>query len=663
MFASVLIANRGEIALRIARTARAMGIKSIAVYSDADRDAAHVGAADLAVPIGGARAGESYLDGAKILAAAAKTGAAAIHPGYGFLSENADFASAVDKAALIFIGPPAEVIRAMGDKAVAKKIAVEAGLPVVPGYHGGGQSDRIFARAAAEIGFPVLVKAVAGGGGRGMRVVATENELVSALAAARREAEAGFGDGRLILERYLDRPRHIEVQVFADGREEAVHLGTRDCSMQRRHQKIIEEAPAPHLPANTERAMTAASLALVRAVGYRGAGTVEFVVDRAGAFYFIEMNTRLQVEHPVTEAVTGEDLVVWQFRVAAGEALPKSQRQIKFTGHAIEARLYAEDPAKDFLPAPGRLDHLALPTQDADLRVDSGVAGGDQISIHYDPLIAKIVARGATREKALARLRGALAETRIVGPATNLQYLARLVAGRAMAGGRYDTGTVTARHAELTAPPRRPAASLLAAAAVAALRALDAGTRVPRDRHSPWVADKSGWRLSGGRPRVIVLEYQGLEIETAILTEAAGAWAVRAPGRDKIMNIHVTGSDSVYLSAGRRVELATVRTARGLQLFVAGLVGPLTLVDPLRPPRRAAAAAVGEGALVAPMPGRITKVAVKPGDRVAAGTLLMVVEAMKMEHGVTAHQAGLVSQVHYKKGDQVAKGATLVRLE
>jgi 3-methylcrotonyl-CoA carboxylase alpha subunit len=469
MFDSILIANRGEIACRIARTARGMGIRTIAVYSDADAGAMHVAACDEARRIGPAPPRESYLNGEAIISIARATGAQAIHPGYGFLSENAAFAEAVGAAGLVFIGPPPVAIRAMGSKSEAKLIMGRAGVPLVPGYHGKEQDDVRLAREADAIGYPVLIKASAGGGGTGMRVVDKRDEFASALAAARREAKSSFGDDAMLLEKYLTEPRHIEVQVFADAHDHCVHLFERDCSVQRRHQKVLEEAPAPGMRRERRSEMGAAAIAAAKAIGYVGAGTVEFIVDRSDAFFFMEMNTRLQVEHPVTEMITGLDLVEWQLRVAAGEALPLEQRQIEMRGHAIEARIYAEDPARGFLPSIGRIVHLRAPTPSMQVRIDTGVRAGDEISHYYDPMIAKLVVWGEDRGAALRRLRNALAAYQVVGVATNISFLQRLIAHHAFADAQLDTGLITRHHDALFPPAAPPDETTLAIAALAEL--------------------------------------------------------------------------------------------------------------------------------------------------------------------------------------------------
>jgi 3-methylcrotonyl-CoA carboxylase alpha subunit len=480
MFDKILIANRGEIACRVARTARRMGVRSVAVYSDADAGALHVEACDEAYRLGPSSPRESYLRGDRIIDIALRCAAEAIHPGYGFLSENADFAAAVAAAGLTFIGPPPGAIRAMGSKSESKRIVGNAGIPIVPGYHAAGQDDALLISEADRIGYPVLIKASAGGGGKGMRIVERRDEFIAALASARREAKSAFGDDSMLLEKYLTEPRHIEIQVFADTHGECVHLFERDCSVQRRHQKVLEESPAPGMTRERRAEMGAAAVATAKAIGYVGAGTVEFIVDRSGAFHFMEMNTRLQVEHPVTELVTGLDLVEWQLRVAAGEPLPLAQDALELYGHAIEARIYAEDPSRDFLPSIGRIAHLRMPPASAHVRIDSGIRAGDEISQYYDPMIAKLVAWGEDRGEALRQLRAALAECQVAGVATNIAFLQRLVAHEAFASGHIDTGLIARYRQDLLPPPRPPSAEVLALAAVAEY------LRMAGRVHLPW---------------------------------------------------------------------------------------------------------------------------------------------------------------------------------
>ncbi len=661
MFDSLLIANRGEIACRVIETTRRLGIRCIAVYSDADADARHVALADRAVRIGPAPARESYLRIPAIIEAARAEGADAVHPGYGFLAENADFAQACLDAGLAFVGPPPAAIRAMGDKGGARALAEAAGVPVLPGVTDEGLDDAALARAAARIGFPLVVKPVAGGGGKGMRIVAGEADLEAALAAARREAGAAFGDDRLVIERWLDRPRHVEVQLFADQAGNVVHLFERDCSVQRRHQKVVEEAPA--VPARLRARLAEATVALARAVDYVGAGTVEFLVGGEEDFYFLEMNTRLQVEHRVSEMITGLDLVEWQLRVAAGEPLPRGQDEIALSGHAIEARLYAEDPARDFLPAAGRIEHLDLPAPGDDLRIDAGVRAGDVVSPHYDPLIAKIVAWGTTRRRAIARLAAALEETCVAGPATNRDFLRRLLAHEAFAAGPVDTGFVGREIAALAPPPETPDPLVLAFAALDRLRRrADAAAREAResgDPTSPWHR-ADGWRLNA--PARVSLRFH----------DAAGAYRVIACPRDGggwRMAVGDAGFDLDAIEADGETVAARIDGVLRQARVVAGEGGVTVILD--REARRladddaAARADAGEsaaGRLVAPMPGRVVAVMVEPGARVARGAPLMIVEAMKMEHTIAAPADGRVEAVHFAPGARVEEGVELVTL-
>ncbi|MHA7873960.1 acetyl/propionyl/methylcrotonyl-CoA carboxylase subunit alpha [Roseivivax sp.] len=641
MFDRILIANRGEIACRVIETARRMGVGTVAVYSDADRDARHVALADRAVHIGPPAPSESYLDGERIIEAALSSGAEAIHPGYGFLSENPDFVEAVEAAGLTFIGPSADAIRRMGLKDAAKALMEEAGVPVVPGYHGADQDDALLAREAGRIGYPVLIKAVAGGGGKGMRKVEAEGDFAEALASARAEAKGAFGNAAVLIERFVTKPRHIEVQVFGDGTS-AVHLYERDCSLQRRHQKVIEEAPAPGMTPEMRAAMGAAAVRAAEAIGYKGAGTVEFIVDGSGGlspdgFFFMEMNTRLQVEHPVTEAVTGLDLVEWQLRVAAGAPLPLGQDEIPLQGHAFEARLYAEDVPKGFLPATGRLDHLRFPEG---ARSDTGVRSGDVITPYYDPMIAKIVTHGPTRAIALRRLARALSETEVAGTVTNLAFLGALAAHRGFAAGDVDTGLIDRDLDALTEVPELAAAHLAEAALIAA--GLD-GPATPQQGFALWQPLSQRLVLKrGGEDLVIYLRARGadrIEVElpgATVLAERLG---------------HAWRFDGMPAQGGvRHGERITVFAHHGIGLEV---------VDPLA----RAAAAHSADVIEAPMPGRVAQVLVAAGDAVEAGQRLAVLEAMKMEHGLKAGRAGTVAEVMVAEGDQVEAGAALLRLE
>jgi 3-methylcrotonyl-CoA carboxylase alpha subunit len=641
MFDKILIANRGEIACRIIQTAQRLGVSTVAVYSDADAGAKHVEMADQAVHIGGPAPRDSYLRGDAIIAAAKATGAAAIHPGYGFLSENPDFVAAVERAGLVFIGPSARAIRAMGLKDEAKRRMQAAGVPVVPGYLGDSQEPADLAAEAAKITYPVLIKAVAGGGGKGMRKVLDPQDFLQALASARNEAMTAFGNDAVLLEKYVEKPRHIEVQVFGDGTD-AVHLFERDCSLQRRHQKVIEEAPAPDMPAAMRQAMGAAAVRAAQAIGYKGAGTVEFIVDASAGlhpdrFWFMEMNTRLQVEHPVTEAITGVDLVEWQLRVASGESLPLRQGDLHINGHAFEARLYAEDVPAGFLPATGRLDHLAFP---ANARVDSGVRSGDSISPWYDPMIAKIIVHGPTRAIALAQLGRALAQTQVAGSVTNLAFLGALARHDGFRKGDVDTGLIERDLAALT---RVPVASL-AHSALAVL----AAANLP-------MAAQTGFSLWAPLCCSMQLTHQAQTIMARI--------AVLGPNHAQVTLDGETVS-AMRGDKGWQVEgspFTPVEVAAG-KIYVFAPEGQFVFapVDPLA--RDVVGAAAGNAAL-APMPGLVKALFVSAGQTVAAGDRLAVLEAMKMEHSLTAARAGVVAEVLVQEGDQVEAGAALILLE
>ncbi len=669
MFSKILIANRGEIACRVIKTARRMGIRSVAVYSEADAGARHVRLADEAVCIGPAAARESYLVIDRIIAAAKATGAQAIHPGYGFLSENEAFAEACAANGIVFIGPPVAAIRAMGLKSESKKLMEKAGVPLTPGYHGDNQ-DPVFLRAQADvIGYPVLIKASAGGGGKGMRVVGQGEEFADALASCKREAAASFGDDHVLIEKYLQRPRHIEIQVFGDTRGQCVYLFERDCSVQRRHQKVLEEAPAPGMTPARRAAMGQAAVAAAQAVGYVGAGTVEFIVDPAGTFYFMEMNTRLQVEHPVTEMITGLDLVEWQFRVAAGEPLPLAQEQLSIHGHALEARIYAEDATKGFLPATGRLTHLAPPAETLNVRVDTGVEQGDEITPHYDPMIAKLIvwddSHENARDRALARMLKALADFRVVGVTSNVGFLSRLVACPSFARADLDTGLIEREHAFLfpaaaqTAPPRD---AWLLAALAELLRDRNYGrahAAASGDPHSPWHV-RDGWRANGRAQRDILLRADGSE-------QRVGATYFRDGFRLELEGQTATASgelnDAGTLRAdldGRRLTATVVAAGEKRHVFCDGMSFIFAAIDPLF---HAGEGAGAEGGLTAPMPGKVIALLVEAGARVEKGTPLVVLEAMKMEHTLVAPAAGTVKACHYAVGEQVADGAELLDFE
>ena len=657
MFGKVLIANRGEIACRVIRTARALGVRTVAVYSDADRNARHVKLADEARRIGPPAAAESYLNGDAILEAARACGAQAIHPGYGFLAENAAFAQACRRAKLVFIGPSPEAIAAMGDKSAAKRLMEKAGVPLVPGYHGENQDSAFLEKEAARIAYPVLIKPCAGGGGKGMRIVEEKKSFVSMLEGARREAKSAFGDDRVLIERYLRRPRHIEVQVFGDGQGNAVHLFERDCSVQRRHQKVLEEAPAPGMTPERRRAMGEAALAAARAIGYSGAGTVEFIAEQDGRFYFMEMNTRLQVEHPVTEMITGLDLVEWQLRVAAGERLPLLQDELTFSGHAIEARIYAEDPERDFLPATGKLLHLAFPAETRDVRIDTGVEAGGEITPWYDPMIAKLIVRGPDRETALARLGRALAETEIAGVTTNVAFLGRVVASRAFAAAELDTGLIDRNRAELF-PPRAPVADeMLAAAAFAELSAEEQAAREQAassgDPHSPWHR-VDGWRLNEeSHHDFVFMDGEARHPVRVRFTDDGERLLIGA--RD----YRIEGDGLLISLDGRSFKARAVRDGSHWHVFYNGDYRRLALREELQAPQDAGAG----GSLAAPMPGKVIQVMVEAGARVKKGEPLLILEAMKMEHTITAPKDGVVKLINFAAGEQVLEGAELIALE
>ncbi|UOM34746.1 acetyl/propionyl/methylcrotonyl-CoA carboxylase subunit alpha [Acuticoccus sp. I52.16.1] len=653
----LLIANRGEIACRVIRTARRMGIATVSVFSEADRDALHVAMADEAVPIGPPPVAQSYLKGERIIAAARSTGADAIHPGYGFLSENPDFVDAVAAAGLTFVGPPASAIRAMGLKDAAKALMEKAGVAVVPGYHGAAQDAATLAAEAERIGYPVLIKARAGGGGKGMRRVERAADFAAALEGAQREGQSSFGDPHCLIEKYIEKPRHIEIQVFGDAHGHAVHLNERDCSLQRRHQKVIEEAPAPGMPAEMRAAMGEAAVKAAKAIGYVGAGTIEFIVDaseglRPDRFWFMEMNTRLQVEHPVTELITGLDLVELQLRVAGGEPLPFDQAGVRLDGHAFEARIYAEDASRDFLPATGTLTTLRLP-QGEGVRVDTGVVEGDRITPHYDPMIAKLIVWGPDRASALARLSRALGQTRVAGSVTNVAFLARLAAHPGFAAGDVDTGLIGRDQAALTATPAAPAEAI----AVAALAQL--GRLAPRPESGPFTA-LGGFR-SWGEARQAA-RFEGAEGRVDIIvTDRDDGFVVTTPAATvPVAVIDGRDPDRLRLAFVDRIATAGIATEPGaVTVFMDAAAHRFV--------HYSAEAHAEEGAggdtVAAPMPGLVRAVRIAAGDSVEAGQALVILEAMKMEHTMTAPRDGIVAEVMVAEGDQVEEGTLLLALE
>ncbi len=702
MFKKILIANRGEIACRVASTARRLGVKTVAVYSDADADAKHVAACDESVHIGGSAPKDSYLRWERIIEAARACGAEAIHPGYGFLSENEDFARACAEAGLVFIGPPPSAIKDMGLKAESKQLMEKAGVPLVPGYHGHDQDPALLQREADRIGYPVLIKASAGGGGKGMRAVEKAEDFAAALASCKREAMGSFGDDAVLVEKYVQRPRHIEIQVFGDAHGNIVHLFERDCSVQRRHQKVLEEAPAPGMTPELRARMGAAAVAAARAVNYVGAGTVEFIVEQPGGyglegaeegfaagppqgetrpprgagsdtqcatvgarFYFMEMNTRLQVEHPVTEAITGQDLVEWQLRVASGEPLPCTQDELRITGHAIEARICAENPDNQFLPATGTLHVYRKPAaasfERAPVRIDDGVREGDAISPFYDSMIAKLIVQGDTREQALARLDEALAQTHIVGLATNVQFLRRVARTDAFAQAQLDTALIQRESAVLfqQEPVGLP---LAAAAAVAATLLRERQAEAPGQPFSR----RDGWRLGGLHRRPFDFLFGG---------EAVQAWLTYAPGGTPTLEVGegvagplafapAPGAEGVAGTidlqfAGRRTRATVHALGEALHVFTPEGATRIDIVDPLA---HAGDTQAEGGRLTAPMPGKVVSFAVQAGDSVARGQPLAVMEAMKMEHTIAAPADGVVQELLYAPGDQVTEGAELLRL-
>ena len=652
MFHKVLIANRGEIACRVIRTCRALAVRTVAVHSSADAHAMHVEMADEAWAIGGPRPADSYLQGERIIEVARASGAQAIHPGYGFLSENEAFARAVEAAGLAFIGPTPEAIAKMGLKDRAKAILEKAGVPVVPGYHGEDQDDALLGKEAAKIGFPLLVKAVAGGGGRGMRLVANAGEFASQLAAARREAKGAFGDDRVLLERFVQGPHHVEFQVFGDTHGHFVHLFERECSIQRRHQKVLEESPSPFLDDKLREAMGKAAVAAARAIAYRGAGTVEFIVGADRKFYFMEMNTRLQVEHPVTEMITGEDLVEWQLRVAAGEPLPLAQGEILTGGHAIEVRLCAENPANGFLPETGRIAVLRTPPEEPEVRLDTGIGEGDEVSVFYDSMIGKLIAWGDSREEAARRLQAALARTEILGVRTNLAFLERIVSHPAFLAGEIDTAFIETHRADLLPEAGEVPLEALVAAAVR----VHLDERAARSGTSPW-DDAGGWRVN--QPATRTIEFRRADGESVRVNAAMGPGHAMVEVGGKAHRVVLGPVDGERLQIALDDETYFARVVRHGARFSASTPAgrhELALVDPFH---YEPADLLPDARLTALMPGRVVKLLAKPGDSVAKGQSLMILEAMKMEHTIVSPRDGVVERAAFAEGELVPADAVL----
>jgi 3-methylcrotonyl-CoA carboxylase alpha subunit len=663
MFTKILIANRGEIACRVIKTARRMGIRTVAVYSEADANARHVRLADEAVLLGPAPARESYLVADKIIEACQRTGAQAVHPGYGFLSENEDFAEALSAAGLVFIGPPASAIRAMGSKSEAKKLMGAANVPLTPGYHGDDQRPTLLHAEAEKIGYPVLIKAAAGGGGKGMRLVERSEDFPDALASCKREAISSFGDDHVLIEKYITKPRHIEIQVFADTHGNCVYLFERDCSVQRRHQKVLEEAPAPGMTEARRREMGEAAVAAAKAVGYVGAGTVEFIANQDGTFFFMEMNTRLQVEHPVTEMITGQDLVEWQLRVAAGQPLPLRQEQLEIRGHALEARIYAEDASKGFLPATGKLVRLVPPAESINVRVDTGIEEGDEITPYYDPMIAKLIVWDETRDGALARMRKALADYRIAGLTTNIDFLSRLVACPAFAKADLDTGLIE-RQKDFLFPAAQPVPrDALLVATVGELlweqHAAKQAAQTSGDPWSPWHA-RDGWRMNLSAARTISFK-DGETLVDVQVRYRGERWEISLAGEATTASGKKLDGDRFAVELDdRRLIASVVAVDDKRTVFLHGSTYSLLRDDPLH---RVDAGDSHGGGLTAPMPGKVVALLAQAGQKVEKGTPLLILEAMKMEHTITAPAAGIVKAFCYAAGEQVTDGAALVEFE
>jgi 3-methylcrotonyl-CoA carboxylase alpha subunit len=670
MFAKVLIANRGEIACRIIKTARRLGIRTVAVYSTADSNSKHVTMADEAFCIGAAPASESYLQGQKIIDIALKSGASAIHPGYGFLSENAGFAKLCSENDLVFIGPPVAAIEAMGSKSHAKDIMIDAGVPLVPGYHGADQSLEKLQSAAQDIGFPVLLKASAGGGGKGMRIVQAIKDFPDALASCKREALASFSDDEILVEKYLVQPRHVEIQVFADNHGNVVHLFERDCSVQRRHQKIIEEAPAPGIPDDIREAMAGVAITAAKAIGYSGAGTVEFLYDE-GRFYFMEMNTRLQVEHPVTEMITGLDLVEWQLLVAMNETLPLEQKDIRCHGHAFEVRIYAEDPDQNFLPATGPIVHLNVPPESSHVRIDTGIRQGDDVSIFYDPLIAKMIVWDTNRSSALARLRGALHDFQVVGVTTNIDFLGALAANDHFNDQKIGTDFI-AKHQKALFPPKTavPDEFIALAGLYIVLKRVEQAKQQAihsADPHSPW-HQVSGWRNNQGYQKA--LEFIDFHKVAEGDSDTSNMILARVHFMERDYQVDVKGrifsasgklekTDLSAILSGQKFDVQVIEYGQKLHILSHGSSVVLGVVDRDHLEMEMETS----GKLMAPMPGTIIDVSVRKGDQVKKDQTLLVLEAMKMEHTICAPRDGVVAEILYQAGDMVKEGAELIIID
>lgn len=654
MFRKILIANRGEIACRVIETAHKLGIRCVAVYSEADANARHVRMADEAFLLGPAASKDSYLRADKILAIAKQSGAEAIHPGYGFLSENEEFAKACEDAGVVFIGPPVTAIAAMGSKSAAKKIMHDAGVPLVPGYHGDDQADAVLKAESAKIGYPQLLKAAYGGGGKGMRVVWQADEFDAALASARREAKAGFGNDKMLLERYLTKPRHIEIQVFADNHGNAVYLAERDCSIQRRHQKVIEEAPAPSFSPAQRQAMGEAAVKAAKAIDYRGAGTVEFLFDEDGSFYFMEMNTRLQVEHPVTEMITGQDLVQWQLLVAAGEPLPLTQAQVQLDGHAIEVRVYAEDPDNDFLPATGKLTYLRQPEASRNVRVDTGVVEHDEVSPYYDPMIAKLIVWDESRDRAISRMLRALDDYRIAGVTTNLGFLTSLVEHPAFKAAELDTNFINKHQQSLFAPAhsQENQALILAALFIVAKQQTQ---QLAQATNSPWQFNH-GWRLN--ETAILKLDLQMGETKHALsIAQQQQQMTVTLAQQLFDCQVNLAGDELSAVIAGHRMKVRVSQYQDTISIFIKHQRYDIVYQTEVT---TAVDGADHAGSLTAPMNGTIVAVLCSENQSVKAGDTLVIMEAMKMEYAIKAPKDGVVKAVFYAAGDLVKDGAELV---